>query len=258
MEIGDTFEVEEAVSEERPTRSQSPASKTARRKNGRNGGKGRNGRQNGGGNGQGDDSDESTMDDGGIREVDLRRLLAAMRDLRDGDFEARLPVSEDPLLSEIADAFNGIAKLNESLAAEMIRVSTTIGREGQMTERASLGPVAGGWRTTVTSINSLITDLVSPTSEVARVLTAVAEGDLSQKMVLEIDGKSVQGEFLRIGTTVNTMVDQLGAFADEVTRVAREVGTAGKLGGQAEVPGVGGTWRVLTDNVNTLAGNLTS
>ncbi|MEO7822362.1 MAG: HAMP domain-containing protein, partial [Gemmatimonadaceae bacterium] len=181
-----------------------------------------------------------------------------MRDLRDGDFEARLPFGEEPLLAEIADAFNGIAKLNESLAAEMIRVSTTIGREGQMTERASLGPVTGGWRTTVTSINSLITDLVSPTSEVARVLTAVAEGDLSQKMVLEIEGKSVQGEFLRIGTTVNTMVDQLGAFADEVTRVAREVGTEGKLGGQAEVPGVGGTWRVLTDNVNTLAGNLTS
>src|SRR5687767_3762628 len=139
----------------------------------------------------------------------------------------------------------------------MIRVSTTIGREGQMTERASLGPVAGGWRTTVTSINSLITDLVSPTSEVARVLTAVAEGDLSQKMVLEIEGKSVQGEFLRIGTTVNTMVDQLGAFAAEVTRVAREVGTEGKLGGQAQVPGVGGTWKDLTDNVNTLAGNLT-
>ncbi|MBE3074453.1 MAG: HAMP domain-containing protein, partial [Actinobacteria bacterium] len=150
-----------------------------------------------------------------------------------------------------------IAKLNESLAEEMIRVSTTIGREGQMTERASLGPVAGGWRTTVTSINSLITDLVSPTSEVARVLTAVAEGDLNQKIVLEIDGKAVQGEFLRIGTTVNTIVDQLGAFAAEVTRVAREVGTEGKLGGQAEVPGVGGTWRVLTDNVNFMASNLT-
>ena len=251
MEIGDTFEVEEAESEERPIRSPSTSSRTVRRKNGKNGGKGRNGRQNAGGNGNdGDDGNgsSSVLGAGGrVREVDLLRLLAAMRDLRDGDFEARLPIAEDPLLGEIADALNGIAKLNESLAAEMIRVSTTIGREGQMTERASLGPVAGGWRTTVTSINSLITDLVSPTSEVARVLTAVAEGDLSQKMVLEIEGKSVQGEFLRIGTTVNTMVDQLGAFADEVTRVAREVGTEGKLGGQAEVPGVGGTWRVLTE-----------
>ncbi len=256
MEIGDTFEVEDAESVERPTRSGGTSPKSQRRKNGKNGGKGRNGR-NGNGNGHGDGT-ETVVAGGRITEIELRRLLAAMRDLRDGDFEARLPFAEDPLLAEIADAFNGIAKLNESLAAEMIRVSTTIGREGQMTERASLGPVAGGWRTTVTSINSLITDLVSPTSEVARVLTAVAEGDLSQKMVLEIEGKTVQGEFLRIGTTVNTMVDQLGAFADEVTRVAREVGTEGKLGGQAEVPGVGGTWRVLTDNVNTLAGNLTS
>src|SRR5688500_20342565 len=120
-----------------------------------------------------------------------------MRDLRDGDFEARLPIGEDPLLAEIADAFNGIAKLNESLAAEMIGVSTTIGREGQMTERASLGPVAGGWRPTVTSVNSFITDLVSPTSEVARVLTAVAEGDLRRKAVPELEGKPGQGAFLR-------------------------------------------------------------
>ena len=113
-------------------------------------------------------------------------------------------------------------------------MSTTIGRQGQMNERASIGRVTGGWATTIESVNTLITDLASPTTEVARVLTAVAEGDLEQKMVLEIDGKSVQGEFLRIGTTVNTMVDQLGAFADEVTRVAREVGTEGKLGGQAK------------------------
>src|SRR5205823_4799330 len=140
---------------------------------------------------------------------------------------------------------------------EMKRVSTTIGRQGQMNDRASIGPVTGGWRSTVESVNTLITDLASPTTEVARVLTAVAEGDLGQKMVLEIDGKAVQGEFLRIGTTVNTMVDQLGSFANEVTRVAREVGTEGKLGGQAEVPGVGGTWKDLTDNVNAMASNLT-
>ncbi|MFL5502367.1 MAG: HAMP domain-containing protein, partial [Gemmatimonadaceae bacterium] len=181
-----------------------------------------------------------------------------MRDLRDGEFETRLPMSEDPLLAEIADAFNGIAKLNERLCEEMMRVANTIGRQGQMNDRASIGPAMGGWRSTVESVNTLITDLASPTTEVARVLTAVAEGDLGQKMVLEIDGKPVQGEFLRIGTTVNTMVDQLGSFANEVTRVAREVGTEGKLGGQAEVPGVAGTWKDLTDNVNTLAGNLTS
>ncbi len=193
-----------------------------------------------------------------MRDLDLRRLLSAMRDLRDGDFEVRLSTSDEPLLAEIADVFNGIAKMNERLCHEMIRVSTTIGREGQMNDRASIGPVTGGWRTTVDSVNTLITDLASPTTEVARVLSAVAEGDLSRKMVLEIDGKPVQGEFLRIGTTVNTLVDQLGSFANEVTRVAREVGTEGKLGGQAEVPGVAGTWKDLTDNVNTLAGNLTS
>src|SRR5256714_13169599 len=106
----------------------------------------------------------------------------------------------------------------------MNRISRTIGREGQMNDRASIGAVTGGWRSTVESVNTLITDLASPTTEVARVLTAVAEGDLGQKMVLGIDGKPVQGEFLRIGTTVKTMGDQLGAFANEGTRVAREVG----------------------------------
>ncbi|MDP9279726.1 MAG: HAMP domain-containing protein [Gemmatimonadota bacterium] len=181
-----------------------------------------------------------------------------MRDLKEGDFNVRLPVADDPLLAEIADEFNGVAKLSTRVCDEMTRVSKTIGRQGQMTDRVSIGAVTGGWRQTVDSVNTLITDLASPTTEIARVLSAVADGDLNQKMVLEIDGKSVQGEFLRIATTVNTMVDQLGAFADEVTRVAREVGTEGKLGGQAEVPGVAGTWKDLTDNVNTLAGNLTS
>src|SRR5438105_6682139 len=108
------------------------------------------------------------------------------------------------------------------------------------------------------SNNGLITDLVQPTSEVARVIKAVAEGDLSQKVELEIEGKTVQGEFFRIGSTVNRMVDQLRAFSSEVTRVAREVGTDGVLGGQANVPGVAGTWKDLTDNVNGLANNLTN
>ena len=190
--------------------------------------------------------------------TELQGLLVGLRDLREGEFEVRIPDSADPLMAQIADAFNGIAERNERLTSEVVRVSTTIGREGQMNERASIGRAAGGWATMTSSLNSLIIDLASPTTEVARVLTAVAEGDLSQKMVLEIDGKSVQGEFLRIGTTVNEVVDQLSAFASEVTRVAKEVGTEGKLGGQAHVPGVAGTWKDLTDNVNTLAGNLTS
>jgi HAMP domain-containing protein/CheY-like chemotaxis protein/signal transduction histidine kinase len=189
---------------------------------------------------------------------ELETLLEGLKDLRDGDFDVRLPTSTDPVIAEIYGAFNGIAERNERLSSEVVRVSTTIGREGQMNERASIGRATGGWATMTSSLNSLIIDLASPTTEVARVLTAVAEGDLSQKMVLEIDGKTVQGEFLRIGTTVNKMVDQLSAFASEVTRVAKEVGTEGKLGGQANVPGVAGTWKDLTDNVNTLAGNLTS
>ena len=257
MEIGDTIEMEEGA-EETTARSTSPGS---RRKNGRNGSKTRNAKRNGNGGGtkrEGEREIDLLSGNGRLKEMDLRRLLDAMRDLRDGEFEVRLPASDDPLLAEIADAFNGIAKLNERLCDEMQRVSATIGREGQMNDRASIGQVTGGWRATVQSVNTLITDLASPTTEVARVLSAVAEGDLGQKMVLEIDGKPVQGEFLRIGTTVNTMVDQLGSFANEVTRVAREVGTEGKLGGQAEVPGVAGTWKDLTDNVNTLAGNLTS
>jgi HAMP domain-containing protein/CheY-like chemotaxis protein/signal transduction histidine kinase len=255
VEIGDNIEVEEAASDENSTRS--PA---VRRKNNRATGKGRNGKRNGNGNvEEGADREVTPLGAGGrIRESDLRRLLAVMRELKEGDFDVRLPLAEDPLLADIAEEFNGIAKLNTRLCDEMTRISKTIGRQGQMNDRASIGPVTGGWRSSVESVNTLITDLASPTTEIARVLTAVADGDLNQKMVLEIDGKSVQGEFLRIATTVNTMVDQLGAFAAEVTRVAREVGTEGKLGGQAEVPGVAGTWKDLTDNVNTLAGNLTS
>src|SRR5258708_26889622 len=126
-----------------------------------------------------------------------------------------------------------------------------------MTERATLLGANGGWRLILTSVNSLIGGLVQPTTEVARVISAVAEGDLSQKMALEIHGQPVKGEFLRIGTTVNVMVDQLNSFASAVTRVAREVGTEGKLGGQAEVKGVAGTWKDLTDSVNSMAGNLT-
>src|SRR5204862_447309 len=116
----------------------------------------------------------------------------------------------------------------------------------------------GQWNVTVDAVNNLITDRVQPTTEVSRVIRAVAEGDLSQKVDLEIDGKTVQGEFFRIGSSVNRMVDQLRAFSSEVTPVAREVGTEGVLGGQATVPGVAGTWKDLTDNVNGLANNLTN
>src|SRR5450432_2015892 len=138
-----------------------------------------------------------------------------------------------------------------------VELLKAVGQEGKMHERASVGPAKGSWAMGMASLNQLIADLVAPTNEVARVITAVARGDLSQKMVLEIEGRQVRGEFLRIGTTVNGMVDQLNSFAAEVTRVAKEVGNEGKLGGQANVKGVSGTWKDLTDNVNGLAANLT-
>jgi HAMP domain-containing protein/CheY-like chemotaxis protein/signal transduction histidine kinase len=187
-------------------------------------------------------------------------LLTALQSAEAGDFSIRLPEnSGDELLDNIAHAFNGLVGRNATFTDEIIRVERVVGREGRMGERVSLGAdVRGSWATSVNSINALIGDLVLPTTEVARVLVAVAEGDLTQKMALEIDGQSVKGEFLRIGTTVNTMVDQLRAFASEVTRVAKEVGSDGKLGGQADVKGVAGTWKDLTDNVNIMASNLTA
>jgi HAMP domain-containing protein/signal transduction histidine kinase/CheY-like chemotaxis protein len=166
--------------------------------------------------------------------------------------------AEVEVMRAIAAEFNEMVALNETLAGEMIRVERVVGREGRMTERVALREMNGGWAASVGSINALIGDLVQPTTEVARVISAVAEGDFTQKMALEIEGQPVKGEFLRIGTTVNAMVDQLSAFAAEVTRVAKEVGTDGKLGGQADVPEAAGIWRDLTDNVNLLANNLTA
>src|SRR3954447_9973860 len=188
----------------------------------------------------------------------LENLLEAIGQASDGEFKVRLSTRRKGIVGELHQAFNELAERNTMMNRELQRIGRVIGREGRMTERASLGPVGGAWEESIESINALIDDLVRPTTEVARVIDAVADGDLNQKMALEIEGQPVKGEFLRIGTTVNAMVDQLSSFADEVTRVAREVGTEGKLGGQAKVKGVSGVWKDLTDNVNTLAGNLTS
>jgi HAMP domain-containing protein/CheY-like chemotaxis protein/signal transduction histidine kinase len=192
------------------------------------------------------------------RERALRRLLAGLRAIDAGDFSVRLEPVGDPLMAELAEVFNSLVTKQGRLAEELNRVALSVGREGKMRDRATIGPAGGLWAGSVDALNSLITDLVQPTSEVARVIKAVAEGDLSQKVELEIEGKTVQGEFFRIGSTVNRMVDQLNAFASEVTRVAREVGTEGRLGGQANVQGVSGTWRDLTDSVNGMATNLTN
>src|SRR5207244_4077927 len=194
----------------------------------------------------------------GAGDARLRQLLEALVAAQDGEFAVRLPFTRGTgLMAEIARTFNHVVGRNEALTTELVRLERVVGREGRMTERASLGEVSGSWKTSVNSINALIADLVQPTTEVARVLVAVAEGDLTQKMALEIEGQPVKGEFLRIGTTVNAMVDQLSSFAAEVTRVAKEVGTEGKLGGQADVKGVSGVWKDLTDNVNFMASNLT-
>jgi len=187
----------------------------------------------------------------------LRSILQTVKAVRRGDFSVRMPIGGEGMMSDISEVLNDIIELNENMANEFARVSKTVGQEGKMTERASMGTVKGAWAIAVESVNTLIGDLVQPTNEVARVITSVAKGDLSQKMSLEIDGRPVKGEFNRIGTTVNAMVDQLNSFASEVTRVAKEVGTEGKLGGQADVKGASGVWRDLTDNVNSLAGNLT-
>ena len=187
----------------------------------------------------------------------LDDLLAALQAMRGGDFTVRLPTRRAGVAGEVASAFNDVVEMNQRLDKELARVGRVVGREGRMAERVDIGRVRESWASTVDSVNGLIGDLARPTIEVARVITAVAEGDLSQKMALNIEGQPVKGEFLRIGTMVNAMVDQLGSFADEVTRVAREVGTEGKLGGQAQVKGVSGRWRELTENVNIMASNLT-
>ncbi|MGE0633164.1 MAG: HAMP domain-containing protein, partial [Pseudobdellovibrionaceae bacterium] len=187
----------------------------------------------------------------------LRNLLQTVKSVRRGDFTARMPIDQEGMVAEIGEVLNDIIEMNENMANEFLRVRSTVGQEGRMNERVSMGSVKGAWATSVDSVNLLIGDLVQPTTEVARVITSVAKGDLSQKMSLEIEGRLVKGEFLRIGTTVNAMVDQLNSFASEVTRVAKEVGTEGKLGGQANVKGASGIWRDLTDNVNSLASNLT-
>jgi HAMP domain-containing protein/CheY-like chemotaxis protein/GAF domain-containing protein len=192
-----------------------------------------------------------------IKKKDLQELLEALRSARDGETGVRLS-AQSGVMGDVAKAFNGLAERREGLTNELRRVSKVIGREGRLTERAVLKNAKGSWAESISSVNSTIDDLVRPTIEVSRVLDAVAEGDLSQKMSLKIEGQPVRGEFLRIGTTVNTMLDQLSSFASEVTRVAREVGTEGILGGQARVKDVSGIWRDLTDNVNFMANNLTT
>ena len=166
-----------------------------------------------------------------LTEAQLDRLVSALEAARDGDFTVRLRA--EGALAEVAAAFNALVERNQRVTREFMRISKVVGREGRINERADVAGAPGSWAEKIGAVNELIDNLARPTIEVARVIDAVADGDLTQRIQLQIDGQPVRGEFRRIGTTVNGMVDQLSSFAAEVTRVAREVGTEGKLGGQA-------------------------
>jgi len=188
---------------------------------------------------------------------ELVAILENLQTMRDGDFSARLPGSWVGLPGKIADTFNEIVTANQQMAHELKRIGQVIGKEGKTRERTRFNESRGAWGEMEVSINTLVDDLLRPTTEVTRAIAAVAQGNLTQTVRLDVDGRPLEGEFLRSADIVNKMIQQLGVFTAEVTRVAREVGTDGKLGGQAQVPGVAGTWKDLTDSVNSMASNLT-
>jgi len=190
--------------------------------------------------------------------LDNRELLRILTEVRNGNFSVRMPIDQVGISGKICDTLNEIISINEKLMNELTRAGHTIGKQGKLTHRIELPYAKGGWSAGVDSINGLISDLVHPTIEIAHVISSVAKGNLSQEMPLQIGDNMLQGEFARIAKEVNDMVKQLNMFTMEVTRVAREVGSEGKLGGQAKVKGVAGVWKDLTDSVNSMAGNLTA
>jgi signal transduction histidine kinase/HAMP domain-containing protein/DNA-binding response OmpR family regulator len=194
----------------------------------------------------------------GSVEARSRQMLATMVAFRDGNFSVRLPSDWEGIDGQIAAAFNQALSHEDQLSREIARLSRTVGREGRLNQRMSVPGAIGGWVAKVDCFNTLLDDLVRPTTDISRTIGAVAKGDLAQSMELEVEGHPLKGEFLRSAKLVNGMIEQLAVFTSEVTRVAREVGTEGKLGGQAQVKGVSGVWRDLTESVNQMAGNLTA
>ena len=190
--------------------------------------------------------------------AELQELLQALRAMRSGDFSVRMGVEHEGLLGKIADTFNDIVASNERMAQQLERVGQVVGREGKTRHRVKFGLGNGAWGEMEGSVNTLIDDLLWPTKEVTTAVAAVAQGDLLKTVRLEVDGRPLKGEFLEAATIVNTMIKQLSVFTSEVTRVAREVGTEGKLGGQAQVREVTGVWKDLTESVNSMANNLTA
>ncbi|HEY0499882.1 MAG TPA: HAMP domain-containing protein, partial [Kutzneria sp.] len=182
----------------------------------------------------------------------LQQLLQGLKAVRDGDFSTRLPRVDDVLMDEMSDVFNGMVDQLALFTSEVTRVAREVGTDGKLGGQATVPGVSGTWKDLTDSVNAMAGNLTGQVRDIAEVATAVAKGDLTQKITVD-----VKGEMLALKNTINTMVDQLSSFADEVTRVAREVGSEGRLGGQATVPGVAGTWRDLTSSVNFMAGNLT-
>src|SRR6266851_9286701 len=170
----------------------------------------------------------------GVDGIDIKETLRVLGAVQRGDFSARMPASWSGSAGKVSSALNDLIESNQRLEREIRRMSRHVGKEGQV-RRAGVGHADGAWATTLDAVNDLVEDLARPNTEIARVISAVANGDLSQTMALEIDGRPLQGQFLETARTVNTMVNQLRSFSGEVTRVAREVGTEGKLGGQAQV-----------------------
>ncbi|MDP9041165.1 MAG: HAMP domain-containing protein, partial [Bacteroidota bacterium] len=190
--------------------------------------------------------------------VDTRYLLQILTEVKNGNFGVRMPIDQTGLSGKICDTLNEIISLNEQMMLEFTRAGNTIGKQGKLTQRIEVPGLKGAWSTGIDSLNGLVSDLVHPTIQIAHVISSVAKGNLSEEMPLEIGGHNLQGEFARIAKEVNDMVKQLNLFSMEVTRVAREVGSEGKLGGQAKVKGVGGVWKDLTDSVNQMGSNLTA
>jgi HAMP domain-containing protein/CheY-like chemotaxis protein/signal transduction histidine kinase len=189
---------------------------------------------------------------------ELRELLHALQAMRVGDFSVRMAGDQVGIMGKVADTFNEIVAANQRMAKQLERVGQVVGREGKTRQRVRFGLASGAWGEMESSVNALIDDLLWPTTEVTRAIAAVAQGDLLQIVRLDVDGRPLKGEFLRAAEIVNTMIKQLSVFTSEVTRVAREVGTEGKLGGQAQVREVSGVWKELTESVNSMANNLTA
>src|SRR5580704_15143175 len=187
-----------------------------------------------------------------------KELALTLEAIDQGDFSVRMSPQLLGLEGKVSEHINAISGRLERFNGSLLRLRRQVGQEGRINERLPLGDSVGNWAERVEAINSLVDELSQPTIDMGRVIGAVAKGDLSQAMPLELEGRPLKGEYLRTAKLVNGMVDQLGAFSVEVIRVAREVGTEGKLGGQAQVKAVAGTWKDLTDSVNQMAGNLTA